>query len=232
MSRIVERARGLLARGGWLDAAGAAYALRLGADRRARVVLTLDEAAFRALIATPGLRPRPGGGWVAPAPEPASPPSGRPGVIEGERTIMLADGTAVSLRANLGESPLAWLARRKDAQGRPFLSPRAVAAGERLSREAEIALAGPAVTLRWDGLPTAVSGGAGRVEPGDRALSASRRVEAALKACGVWRPVIEAVCLRGSSLQLAEQQTGLRRRRGRLALAAGLSALADHYRIG
>ena len=66
MSRTVERARALLARpGAWLGAEGATYALRLGPDRRGRVSLSLDEAAFRALVGRPGLSPRAQGGWIA-----------------------------------------------------------------------------------------------------------------------------------------------------------------------
>ena len=51
---------------------------------------------------------------AADAPEP-----GRPGVIDGRRDVIQADGRLVAHPANLGESPIAWLARRKDASGRP-----------------------------------------------------------------------------------------------------------------
>lgn len=240
MSRALERARSLLDRpGAWLDQSGAAYPLRLGGDRRGRVVLTLDEAAFRALVERPGLRRRDGGGWLPrPAPggdasSPPSPPPGRPGLIEGERPVMEVDGRLTSRRANLGESPVAWLARRKDASGRPWLSPAEVAAGERLRREAEIALSGPSLTMRWDALPRAGGGSAARVEPGDRALSASARVEAALCACGPrLRALVEQVCIHDTSLQLAEQSLFLRRRQGKTVLKQGLQALAEHYGIG
>lgn len=241
MSRMLERARSLLDRpGAWLDQSGGAYPLRLGGDRRGRVVLTLDEAAFRALIERPGLRRRDGGGWLA-RPAPArhtalspAPPPGRPGLIEGERPVMEADGRLATRRANLGESPVAWLARRKDASGRPWLSPAEVAAGERLRREAETALSGPSLTMRWDALPRTGSGGASaRVEPGDRALSAAARVEAALSACGPrLRALVERVCIHGTSLQLAEQDLSLRRRQGKTVLKQGLQALAEHYGIG
>ncbi|WP_296175655.1 DUF6456 domain-containing protein [uncultured Brevundimonas sp.] len=240
MSRILERARSLLDRpGAWLDQSGAAYPLRLGGDRRGRVVLTLDEAAFRALIERPGLRRRDGGGWL-PRPRavanssPSPSPPGRPGLIEGERPVMEPDGRLTTRRANLGESPVAWLARRKDASGRPWLSPAEVAAGERLRREAEIALSGPSLTMRWDALPRSGSGGAtARVEPSDRALSASARVEAALNACGPrLRALVEQVCIHGTSLQLVEQSLFLRRRQGKTVLKQGLQALAEHYGIG
>ncbi|MFK4057785.1 DUF6456 domain-containing protein [Brevundimonas sp. NPDC046655] len=239
MSRMLERARSLLDRpGAWLDQSDGAYPLRLGGDRRGRVVLTLDEAAFRALIERPGLRRRDGGGWL-PRPAPArntslSPsPPGRPGLIEGERPVMEADGRLTTRRANLGESPVAWLARRKDASGRPWLTPAEVAAGERLRADGEIALSGPSLTMRWDALPRSSGGSSARVEPSDRALSASARVEAALSACGPrLRALVERVCIHGTSLQLAEQDLSLRRRQGKTVLKQGLQALADHYGIG
>ncbi|MGH7020100.1 MAG: DUF6456 domain-containing protein, partial [Brevundimonas sp.] len=203
---------------------------------RGRVVLNLDEAGFRALVERPGLRRRDGGGWL-PRPTPAantslspSPPPGRPGLIEGERAVMEPDGRVTSRRANLGESPVAWLARRKDASGRPWLTSAEVAAGERLRLEAEIALSGPSLTMRWDALPRAGGGSSARVEPSDRALSAAARVEAALCACGPrLRAMVERVCVHGTSLQLAEETLFLRRRQGKTVLKQGLQALAEHY---
>ena len=232
----LERARRLLALPtGWLETAGAGYALRTGRDRRARVMLTLDEADFRALIAEPGLKPRPGGGWIArqaagaatPAPGP-----GCPGVIEGRRTLMSPQGRPVEHRANVATSTVAWLAGRADADGRPWLSRAEVAAAEQLGREAEAALSGPGITMRWDALPRAgAGGGAHRSPPGDRAMAAARRMEAALSACGPARTMVEQVCLRATPLQAAEQSLGLRRRTGKALLKQGLFALARHYRL-
>lgn len=234
MSRS-DRIRALLNRpGAWIEAAGAGYALRLTPDRRTRVHLTLDEAAFRDLVADPGLAARPGGGWTLrrSRSSPAAPEPGRPGLIPGERAVMQPDGRLSPRPANLGESPLAWLARRRDADGRPFLTPAQLAAGERLRAEAETALKGPSVTMRWDALPHAGGGSAARVEPSDRALSAARRVETALAACGLRRGMVEHICIHGSSLLLAERGLGLRRREGKRLLIAGLDLLARHYRIG
>ena len=240
MSRALERARSLLDRpGAWLDQSGAAYPLRLGGDRRGRVVLTLDEAAFRALVERPGLRRRDGGGWL-PRPTPdrntslsPSLPPGRPGLIEGERPVMETDGRLTTRRANLGESPVAWLARRKEFSGRPWMTPAEAAAGERLRADMETARRGPSLTMRWDALPRSGGGSSARVEPSDRALSASARVEAALIACGPrLRALVERVCIHGASLQLAEQDLSLRRRQGKTVLKQGLQALAEHYGIG
>lgn len=237
MSGPAARARGLLARGGWIDRASAdgTYALRLGADRRGRATLVLNEVAYRALVAEPGLRARPGGGWVA---RPAAvatetPAPGLPGRIDGERALMEADGRMTLRRANLGESPIAWLMRRRGPDGRPYLTAAEAAAGERLRLDAEIAGSGPSVTMRWDALPRAGGGSSARVEPGDRALAAGRRVAMALEAMDPrLRPMVGAVCLTGSSLQMAERAAGLRRREGKAALKAGLQALARHYGIG
>ncbi len=232
----VARARRLLARrGGWIEAAPDGYGLRPGGDRRSRIVLVLDEAGFRQLIELPGLRRRPGGGWVARtrAPErPDIPEPGRPGLIEGIRTVMEDDGRPVRRRANLGQSAVAWLAQRKNADGRPWLTAAHVAAAARLGLDAEMAARGPSLTLRWDALPRAGGGSAVRAEPGDPAMAAARRVEVALAACGTARPMVEAICIRASALQAAERDLGLRRREGKTLLQTGLAALAVHYRIG
>ncbi len=234
MSAVV-RARRLLARpGGWIEAAPGGYGLRGGRDRRARVVLVIDEAVFRLLITHPGLRVRPGGGWTArplgaaaEAPEP-----GRPGVIEGTQTVMEPDGRTGSRRANLGRSAVRWLARRTDGDGRPWLDAAEVAAAERLGMEAELALRGPSLTMRWDALPRSGGGSSARTEPGDPALAAGRRVAAALAACGPARAIVERICIHASALQAAEQDLGLGRRAGKRLLKSGLRALADHYRMG
>lgn len=237
MSRAAERARDLMTRhpAAWLAAQGDGYALRIGPDRRSRVALTLDEGDFRSLIDRPGLRTRLEGGWTA-RPVPSRNTSlapGRPGVIDGERLVTTDDGRMTRLAANLGESPIAWLARRTDAAGQPWLSPAQAAAGERLRLDAEQAQAGPSLTMRWDALPRSGGGSAARVEPGDHALTAARRVEQALSAVGAeHRAILNRICLQGDSLKLAESGLGLRRRHGKTLLKQALQALAAHYRIG
>lgn len=231
----LSRARRLLARPhGWIDPVdGGRYALRAGRDRRARVLMTLDEAAFRRLAEAPGLKARPGGGWVADGRPPGAsdPVVGRPGAVEGVRTVMDPQGRLLVKRANLGHSAIAWLASRTGPDGAPWLTPAQVAAAHRLGRDAEAAVRGASVTMRWDALPRTGAGGAvGRTTTGSR--EAARRVESALAACGPARGLVDAICIRASALQAAEQALGLRRRAGKQLLRAGLSALARHYRIG
>lgn len=219
----------------WIEAlAGGGYAVRIGADRRALVQATLDEAAFRALIADPGLKARPGGGWRAlrTGEAPPPPPPGRPGLIEGRRDVMDEGGRMRSHAANLTGSAVAWLSARRNANGRPWIERAERAAAERLGADAEIALAGPSLTMRWDALPRSGGGSAARFEPGDRAMAAARRVETALSACGPARRMVEQICVHATSLQAAEQALGLKRRVGKLLLKQGLQALAAHYRIG
>jgi hypothetical protein len=234
--RTVERARRLLGRRhGWIEAVPGGYGLRPTGDRRCRIALVLDEAGFRRLVESPGLKSRPGGGWTARTIAPACPEKpepGRPGLIEGSRTMMEPDGRPVGRRANLGQSAVAWLSQRKNADGRPWLGAAEVAAAARLSLDAELAARGPSVTLRWDALPRTGGGTAVRAEPGDPAMAAGRRVEAALAACGTARSMVVAICIRASALQAAEQDLGLRRRDGKRLLRAGLMALATHYRLG
>lgn len=238
MSASVDRARRMLTRpGAWIDTVvpDRTYALRLGPTRNHRPITTLDETVFRALVETPGLRRRAKGGWEArnaPRPE-RPPPVGAPGRIEGERILMEADGRPRRVRANLGQSPLQRLAARRDAEGKPVLTPAEVAAGLRLGLEVERALAGPSLTMRWDALPRSGGRSAARVEPGDRALNAADRVRRALAACPPeTRRVIDRVCIRGATLGPTEDTTGLPSLQERALLKNGLAALARHYGVG
>ncbi|WP_420480209.1 DUF6456 domain-containing protein [Brevundimonas sp. FT23028] len=231
----LERARRLLSfPSGWIDGCGDGYVIRTGRDRRARIMLRLDETDFVALTREPGLRPRGGGGWTARPTDrlPAPPPPGRPGVVEGVRPVMQPDGAIVERPANLAASPVAWLASRRDPNGRPLLSKAEAVAADRLCLEAEAARRGPNLTMSWDAPPRS---GKGRSRPGapmDSALLAAGRIEAALRACGPGRTMVELVCLNGFSLQAAERRLGLRRRTGKAILRLGLGALARHYRLG
>ncbi len=231
--RLAERAAGNLARPeAYLEQAGGGYVVRRGPDRRLRPAMRLDEAAFRELVLGPGLKPRPGGGWsLASRAQSPSPPAGLPGIIEGERLVVEA-ARLVRKRANLGESPLAWLARRKDSDGMAWLSARELAAGEKLRVDFYRSGLIGRMTMDWSGQPRG-SGGRGRGgDPAERAVAAKTRVQKALEAVGPeLSPMLERICFLGSALEAAERDLGIPRRTGKVVLKLALQRLAAHYRI-
>jgi hypothetical protein len=234
--RLLDRARLALSReGARLVADGERYLVRANSDRRRRPVLRLDEPAFRALIAAPGLRPLADGAWgLIRRPDPAPvPPAGRPGLIEGERTVVEADGRLIQRRANLGESPLAWLARRRDGHGRPWLTPAELMAGERLREDFDrVGLVGR-LTMDWNAGPRAAGGRGQGLDPAERGIAAKARIRSALDAVGPGlAPILERVCFHGSALQAAERTLGLPRRSGKTVLKLALQRLAQHYGLG
>lgn len=235
---LTERAAGALARpDAWLSAEGQGYEVRLGSDRRRRPLMRLDETVFAELTREPGLALRPEGGWrlarvrVAACPPREERP--RPGMIERERPVVTPEGRTEMRRANLGESPLAWLARRKGPDGQPWLSPAELMAGERLREDFERAGTLGRLTMAWDAGPRAKGGRGPGVDPLEHGVSARARIAAAMAAVGPQsRPVLEQVCFRGAALAVAERELKLPRRSGKRVLKLALQRLAAHYRIG
>lgn len=228
--RQAERAMRLLSRpGAVVEAQGLGYGVRLGASRRRSVMLVLDEAAFHALAREATLRARPQGGWIMVArPEPVvPPPPGRLGVIEAEIT---APGQGGTVRRNLGESPIAWLARRRDGEGRPWLTPVEAAAAERLREEFESLGTLGRTTMKWDAVR--VDGGRPGLAPAERDHATRQRIARALAEVGPGlREILERVCLMGSALEAAEASLKLPRRAGKTVLKLALQRLARHYRM-
>lgn len=228
--RQAERAMRLLARpGAVIEAQGDGYGVRLGASRRRRVMLTLDEAGFQSLAREATLKVRAQGGWTMTArPEPLPPPPpGRPGVIEEE---VVLSGASNPVRRNMGESPIAWLARRRDRNGQPWLTPIEAAAGERLREEFERLGTQGRLTMRWDA--ARVDGGMPGLTSAERNHAARQRIAWALAAVGPGlREILERVCLMGSALEAAESALKLPRRTGKTVLKLALQRLARHYRM-
>ncbi len=238
LDRIAARAVDLLTReGATLREQGPGrYALRTTGDLRRRPVMTLGEAAFARLVAEPGLRPLPGGGWrlargVARAPSTAA--AGRPSLIEGRREVVGPDGRRAVQAANLGESPIAWLARRRDSAGRAWLTLPEIAAAETLREDYVLAGTVGRLTMAWDAGPRARGGRGPGQEPAERARAAKDRIARALDAVGPGlREILEHVCFAGSALEAAERGLGLPRRSGKTVLKLALQRLAAHYGIG
>ena len=136
------------------------------------------------------------------------------------------------LRCNLAESPLAALARRRDADGAPFLTDALVGAGERLREDFELAQMGPRTAQNWENFLTGGGGGRqrGPSDPIRGPEGARGRVAAALSDLG---PGLGDVALRTccylEGLETAEKRMGWSARSGKIVLRIALQRLARHY---
>ena len=126
---------------------------------------------------------------------------------------------------NLAESPLGWL------HARGHINDRLLQAGECLRADYERAQLPASVTMRWDPVRVASTGGSG-LAPGERQIAARQRFDGAIRAAGkgledvLWR----VVCA-GEALPEAEKTLGWPARSGKLVLAIALDRVADFYRI-
>lgn len=142
------------------------------------------------------------------------------------------DAEALRPRVMPGESPVTALARRRDRDGKPFLTPDLVAAAEKLREDFEIAQMGPRVTQDWERFLTGASrGGFGTATPGDRGQRAAReRVARALCELG---PGLGDMALRCccylEGLETAEKKLGWSARSGKIVLRIALNRLRRHY---
>ncbi|KCV83627.1 hypothetical protein ATO10_02665 [Actibacterium atlanticum] len=151
--------------------------------------------------------------------------------VWGERPVMEpTDDSPRNMRFNLAESPLALLARRKDRDGNPFLTPDLVAAGERLREDFELAQMGTRVTQNWDRFLTGGDKGFGGGGPGMGPAGARDRVAAALRDLG---PGLGDVALRCccylEGMEAAEKRMGWSARSGKIVLRIALQRLKLHY---
>lgn len=168
-------------------------------------------------------------------------------VVEMQRrrlVVALEDGRLISSapivprRQQQAESPLLWLAQRRDADGRPLISQVEFAAGERLRRDFELARLSPRVTALWGVEAAAAATTGGRrcglppdgLATGERVLAARSRVERALKATGEGlSTILLEVCCLERGLEAAERRLGWPSRSGKVVLRLALSRLALHY---
>lgn len=150
--------------------------------------------------------------------------------VTGRRRIV-EDGTARDLVVNLGETPLGWLARRRGPDGKAFLEPGEIAAGERLREDFERAQMGPRITQDWRRFLTpGEPGRSGAGEPAAGPAEARRRLAEALEALG---PGLNDAALRAccflEGLEATERRMGWAARSGKVVLKIALSRLAEHY---
>ncbi|KPQ08043.1 MAG: hypothetical protein HLUCCA12_02925 [Rhodobacteraceae bacterium HLUCCA12] len=135
-------------------------------------------------------------------------------------------------RPYIGESPVTALARRRDHQGKPFLTPDLVAAAERLREDFEIAQMEPRITQNWERFLSggARESGAPAVPAGRSQQAARERVAHALQELG---PGLGDMALRCccylEGLETAEKKLGWSARSGKIVLRIALTRLKRHY---
>lgn len=134
---------------------------------------------------------------------------------------------------NVAESPLAWLARRRDRNGSALLDKAQVEAGEKLRADYSFARLMPSMAGGWRVEAPAAQKGAGGgtgVEMTDDVLAARRRVEMAL---GSLQPVLARllidVCCHLKGLETVEAERGWPARSAKVVLQIALDALAERY---
>lgn len=150
----------------------------------------------------------------------------------GGMTISIDRG-AEEVQANLSESPLAQLARRRGRDGKPFLSENEVRAGERLREDFTRGRIMPRLGVNWN-TPVAGSrrgsGENGIADLTDAALAARQRVNRALDAVGPeLAGVLMDVCCFLKGLERVENERGWPVRSAKVVLKTALAALSRHY---
>lgn len=149
------------------------------------------------------------------------------------RIANIQTGEIETVSVNLGESPLGWLAKRKNAKGEALLTADEVEAGERLREDFEMAQVGPKVGQDWSrfltggGKPT----GSGRA-PSEGPMFARERVAKAVDTLGPGlSDVALRVCCFLEGLEATEKRMGWAARSGKVVLKLALQRLVGHYGI-
>jgi hypothetical protein len=136
--------------------------------------------------------------------------------------------------ANEAESPLAWLARRKGPDGKPFVSSLQLAAGERLRADFTRAGLTPRVTANWTA-PIAQgrrSGGDQTAAFTDTVMAAKAQLTTTLGAVGPeFAGLLLDVCCFLKGLEAVERERRWPPRSARIVLTLALDRLARHYGI-
>ncbi|MFD2175413.1 DUF6456 domain-containing protein [Rhodobacter lacus] len=149
-------------------------------------------------------------------------------------TLTEGPGRSARMRANLAESPLAVLARRRDANGTLFLAPELVAAGERLREDFELAQMGPRVAQNWERFMTGAARGQYRPDLGTGGPGGSERARERVAAAlsdlgpGLGDMVLRCCCFL-EGLEAAEKRMGWSARSGKIVLRIALMRLKRHY---
>ncbi len=187
--------------------------------------MRVDAAALAALAQSGAIVRQ--GGQVKLAPMPSAPVNRD----RGEGVVEIA-GIRSTVEVNFSESPLGQLMRRKDKDGRPFLSAREFQAGERLRSDYTRGCIMPRFGANWE--PGVSSGqvgdGNGIADLTDAALAARQRVDHALKAVGPeLSGLLVDVCCFLKGLETVERERSWPVRSAKVVLKTALGVLARHY---
>lgn len=139
-----------------------------------------------------------------------------------------------ALLVNESESPLGWLARRKDANGKPMIDAAQFAAGERLRADFTRAAMTPRIGANLSS-PVAHGrrgGGESAAHYSDLVVAAKERLNLALDAAGPeFSGLLLDVCCFLKGLETVEHERGWPRRTSKVVLGLALDRLARHYGI-
>jgi hypothetical protein len=144
--------------------------------------------------------------------------------------VIVDDQGARRLRYNLAESPIAMLGRRRDKEGKAFLSADQIQAGERLREDFEAAQMGPRVAQNWERFLTGADRGGFSDAPARGSAGARDRVALALRDLGPGLGDIALrVCCFLEGVEIAEKRMGWASRSGKIVLRIALTRLKRHY---
>lgn len=129
------------------------------------------------------------------------------------------------------EAPVQVLARRRDREGRPYLTPELLDAAERLRMDFELAQMDGALGADWHAI---MKGGPVYPQTGQggdtRRLDAHRRLDAALRALGPdLGEVALKICCFEEGMEQIESELAMPARAGKYVLRIALNMLARHY---
>ena len=148
----------------------------------------------------------------------------------GQRRVVTEFGPA-NVTVDEGESPLAWLARRRGRDGRPYVEPHQLQAGERLRADFTRASLMPRTTSNWASPISSDRSGSNRARDFTETMVAARRcVHQALDNVGPeFAGLLLDVCCFLKGLEDVERERTWPARSAKVVLQLALERLARHY---